>query len=552
MKIEKEPRFIEPQEIKDTEIQEKYERISELFERLLGRKEKIYIERDEALKNTKGKGYIFYPESFKNLIETKPVKRMGRIFQLGTKIYYRPDINHTRLEHCKGTYYRTLELFDNLFQQEDIRNKIQELGAEKYVVASLIRALLHDLGHGPFSHTMEIICGLPKGFHEDIGLRMIRENKELRDALEAIYPGIIEIYEEAIRKNFLGLNSIFEGQIDVDRGDFMIRDCYHANKKFPFVSDNISELFQNVTIESVKFEDDLDAQGNAKKRTLPVFGADQIGNLDTFFKNRFKNYMKIYYNPRASSYDNIYRAFAKELINSDEDYRLKRFLMNNMGKRPEEVDLDEYIEFNDVEYLKGIIEVLDKTQNPVLRKLALMSLPPKSQVRDIYYGLMVSTEQVDANGERVNMVDTDDEFVRRLFELEGAKEEYDRSCLCITSGKKEDVDSFLENVKRELGQEFTAEQLEDLGIYSWNPSVVAYKNKPGEETYVRGRDGKVYEYSKHPDRDISVLELKGSVPGCCVLLPVLEARGIEPEKIKRIKEMCLEVSKDIDPKTLEE
>lgn len=546
MKIEKQTRFIDPQKINDVEVQETYQRISNLFKELLAREEQIYVERDEALRNTKGKGYIFYPECFKNLVETKAVKRMARIFQLGTNIFISPDINHTRLEHCKGTYYRTLEVFDNLFQDENMRSLIKNLNAEKYVLACLVRAILHDLGHGPFSHTMETICGVPKGFHEDVGLRLIRENKEIRDALNAIYPGMPEIYEEVINRNFLGLNRLFEGQIDVDRGDFSIRDCFFTNKKFDYVSHNIYELFDNITIDTVP-----DKYG--KPQPTPVFEADQIENLNTFFRNRYKNYMKIYYNPNGRCQDNIYRAFAKVLINSDEDYRLKRFLMNNMGKSADEVDLDEYISFNDVEFMKGIIEVLDNTKDPILRRLALMSLPPKSQVPDVCQGLMVSVEQSDENGDRVNMTDSDDEFIRRLYEIEGVEEEFDRSFLAITSGKGKDVNAFLDKVKKELGLlDGTTEELEEMGIYSWNPSVVAYKNKPGEETYVRGRDGKIYEYSKHPEVDKEVLGMKGSVPGCSILLPMLEARGIEPEKINRIKEIYLEISQSIDERTHED
>lgn len=243
--------------------------MSNLFKELLGREERIYVERDEALRDSKGKGYIFYPECIKNLIETKAVKKMGRVFQLGTKIFSSPNVNHTRLEHCKGTYYRTLELFDSLFQDENLRNLIKKTNAEKYVLACFVRALLHDFGHGPFSHTMETICGLPKGFHEDIGLRLIRENKELREALNEIYPGMPEIYEDTIKRNFLGLNRLFEGQVDVDRSDFSIRDCFFANKNFNSVSHNILELFDNITIDMVPDE-------NGKLQPTPVFEARGI------------------------------------------------------------------------------------------------------------------------------------------------------------------------------------------------------------------------------------------------------------------------------------
>lgn len=61
---------------------------------------------------------------------------------------------------------------------------------------------MHDIGHGPFSHTMETICNLPKGFHEDIGKRMINENEELKAKLNAVWPNLPEIMEEVEQRNF--------------------------------------------------------------------------------------------------------------------------------------------------------------------------------------------------------------------------------------------------------------------------------------------------------------------------------------------------------------
>lgn len=146
-----------------------YRRVEAFFIEMLGRREVIYRETDFTLEDTAGKGILYYPKSFKKVIQTAAVKRMARIFQLGTKKYIYPNVVHTRIEHSKGTYYRTLELLQTLYENENIKKMIHEKGYEKYVLATLARALLHDIGHGPFSHTMETVCDLPKGFHEEIG-----------------------------------------------------------------------------------------------------------------------------------------------------------------------------------------------------------------------------------------------------------------------------------------------------------------------------------------------------------------------------------------------
>ena len=165
-----------------------YRDIEKFFYEILGRHEFLNMQSDFTLMDTKSKGYLFLPDSFNKLIHTNVVKRMSRILQTGTKIYKYPSMLHTRLEHSKGTYHRTLELMYTLYSNPKIHNLINEKGYQKYVIAELIRALLHDIGHGPFSHTLETVCSLPKGFHEDIGFRLIQEYPELKDALNNIFP----------------------------------------------------------------------------------------------------------------------------------------------------------------------------------------------------------------------------------------------------------------------------------------------------------------------------------------------------------------------------
>lgn len=361
-------------------------RVEEFLGEMLGKNDIILYEGDFSLHDTNGNGIMYYPQCFEKVLKTNAVKRLARIFQLGTKVYTHSNAYHTRLEHSKGTYYRTLELLLNLYEQENIRQLIKDKGLQKYMVATLMRALLHDVGHGPFSHTMETVCNLPKGFHEEIGFRLIEEDTELRGALEEIHPELPALIKEVREKNFLGLNRIFEGQSDVDRGDFGPRDSLFDYKLFEKISIAVSQMFGDVTIESVK-----DKKSNDEPKIIPVFGAKQIGNLDTFFTARFNNYKEIYYDPKAISYDYVFKAFAEALLKSKESYRLKDFLSHNMGiKSAKEVDLSEYIEFDDVEYLKGIFEVMDNDkEDPTLRKLAQMLVPPKEKIEDFYYGLMV-------------------------------------------------------------------------------------------------------------------------------------------------------------------
>lgn len=512
-----------------------YKDAESFFKKILGRCEYLHFQTDNTLVDTKSKGFLFLPNSFYKLIQTHCVKRMARILQTGTKIYKYPSMIHTRLEHSKGTYHRTLELMNTLYSDPKIGNLIDEKGYQKYVIAELVRGLLHDVGHGPFSHTLETVCSLPKGFHEDIGVRLIQEYPELRDALNNIYPGLPEIYKETIDRNFLGLNMIFEGQADLDRGDFLPRDSFFADKNSSVNSKIVSELFKNITIEKI-----VDETG--KTKLAPVFSSDQISNLDSFFENRFLNYRDLYHDPYASSYDYIFKAFADRLVNSSDPSSLRDFFIHNMSKKPEEIDLKEYVSFDDVEYLKGNIDVYKNTQDPILKKLAIMSLPPQDRISGFYYGLMVSEEQVDENGNRVYTNESDENFIADLYNLPDSKEEYEKNTVLLTNPSPNEIQEITDKLKNLL--QINTEDLEKLGIISWKNRDISYKSVPGKEVYVKDKTGKIFEYSKHPERKNPIFDETSY--GFCLLAPLLEANGYSTEKIDLAKSIVRSYDKKID------
>ena len=229
----------------------------------------------------------------------------------------------------------------------------------------------------------------------------------------------------------------------------------------------------------------------------------------------------------------IIKTFAEKLTQSSEDYRLKTFLLHNMNKKPEEIDLQEYISFNDVEYLKGIVEVLDKTQDPCLRKFAIMSLPPKEKILDFYYGLMISPEQVRDY--------KDNDFFMRLEYLPDSESEYRQNCLVLHDCSRKNIQSVTEKIKSALG--VSDENLEDLGIFTWKNTVSTYKKKRGEETFVKGADGEVYEYSVHPERRAPLIS--EDVNGFCVLVPILESKGFSKKSIDDVRSIMTDY-KDIN------
>jgi len=167
------------------------------------------------------------------LISTPPFLRLQKIKQLGFVYRIWPGATHTRYEHSLGSYYLAVRALRSLLQRGDDGglfgvsvNSIQTL---------VVAALLHDIGHYPFSHTIEEL-GHPIIAHEKVG-RSIIENSEIATILERDYhlsPERVADFIDppkvkALPPNDEMLNSLLSGALDVDKLDYLPRDARACN-----------------------------------------------------------------------------------------------------------------------------------------------------------------------------------------------------------------------------------------------------------------------------------------------------------------------------------
>ncbi|MCQ2349070.1 MAG: HD domain-containing protein [Paludibacteraceae bacterium] len=161
-------------------------------------------------------GFITIPnELLYDLIEHPFVQRLSRIKQLGLASYVYPGAQHTRFQHSLGALYLMTEAIKQL------RSKGHEISDEEAngVMAAI---LLHDIGHGPFSHVLEhtLFSGIT---HEEISLRMMEAiNEEMNGALTLG----IEIFRNRYPRKFL--HQLISSQLDMDRLDYLRRDCFYT------------------------------------------------------------------------------------------------------------------------------------------------------------------------------------------------------------------------------------------------------------------------------------------------------------------------------------
>jgi HD superfamily phosphohydrolase len=147
------------------------------------------------------------------LLDTPPVQRLRRVNQLGTVRLVYPSANHTRFEHSLGVYHLADRALDHL--------TIEGQQAERVRAA----ALLHDIGHSPYSHNIESVIYRRTGKYHD----------EVHDLIgSGTVAGILS--EEGLNPDHVAdliagegeLGQLVSGELDVDRMDYLVRDAHHT------------------------------------------------------------------------------------------------------------------------------------------------------------------------------------------------------------------------------------------------------------------------------------------------------------------------------------
>lgn len=140
-------------------------------------------------------------------------QRLRRIYQMALAQMVYPGAVHTRLHHSLGAYH-LISLAINELKQKNV-----EINSEEEVAAKAA-ILLHDIGHGPFSHALENVL-VPGVHHETIGLQIM---EKLNDKLSGKLSTAISIFTNQYPKQFL--HQLISGQLDVDRMDYLTRDSF--------------------------------------------------------------------------------------------------------------------------------------------------------------------------------------------------------------------------------------------------------------------------------------------------------------------------------------
>jgi HD superfamily phosphohydrolase len=172
-------------------------------------------------------------------LDTAVVQRLRYIRQLGHAFLVYPGATHTRFEHALGAYHLTRRALGNLAE----RGELDET-AEEECLAVKLAALLHDIGHYPFSHALEE-AGFPS--HEALGVAKLGRG-ELADRLREIggdgFAG--RVGDLITKRSTSALQGLISGSLDLDKIDYLSRDAFMCG--VPYGTVDVDRLLASLTV----------------------------------------------------------------------------------------------------------------------------------------------------------------------------------------------------------------------------------------------------------------------------------------------------------------
>jgi HD superfamily phosphohydrolase len=298
-------------------------------------------------------GFITIPsELIFTIIDHPFFQRLRRIRQLGLTDFVYPGALHTRFHHAIGAMHLMSITLDNL------RIKGTEISDEEYE-AALIAILLHDIGHGPFSHALEysLLIGVP---HEELSLLTIELlNEQLGGKLDLS----LRIFKNQYDRKFL--NQLVSSQLDIDRLDYLQRDCF-----FTGVSEGTIGADRIIKMMDVK-----DGQ--------LVIEEKGIYSIENFLSARRLMYWQVYLHKTTVSAEKMlinlikrskYLAQAGANLTVSEEFGF--FMKNDFGLEDFKKDrriLENFLSLDDFD-IWGAIKLWKRHEDYVLRNISQMFL----------------------------------------------------------------------------------------------------------------------------------------------------------------------------------
>ena len=276
-------------------------------------------------------GFIKIPyEIIFDIMEHRCFQRLRRISQTGMLSLIFPGATHTRFHHAIGAMHLMFNALEILKQKGVKISTEEEKGA-------MLAVLLHDVGHGPFSHALENIL-MDNWHHEKLSLLLMEQlNEEFSGELTIA----IQMFQGKYHRKFF--NQLISSQLDVDRLDYLKRDSFYTG-----VSEgNINTQRILSTLNVLDDELVLDEKG--------------IYSIEHYLVARMFMYWQVYYHKAAVLAENLLikimnraKTLVSQNVKVEASENLKYFLYRESSPQATEEDIARFMELDDTDVLQAI------------------------------------------------------------------------------------------------------------------------------------------------------------------------------------------------------
>ena len=278
-----------------------------------------------------------------DLIDSKEIQRLRRIRQLSGVSMVFQTAEHSRFTHSLGAY----QMANLVIQNVEGMNELSEY--EKLLF--LIAALLHDVGHGPYSHAFEAVMDVS---HEDMTVKIILSKDTEINKILSISNTLAEDVASIISHSnkYPLLEQLVSSQLDVDRMDYLSRDAYFTGAAYGHI--DYYRILRSMKIENNKL----------------CVRASGVHSIESYLMSRYHMYFQVYYHPVSRSYETILESIYKRIKDLvDEGKEIDAYIETFLKVINNNDDVLSYIELDDA-YVNGFIKQLTKSNDEILNKLS--------------------------------------------------------------------------------------------------------------------------------------------------------------------------------------
>jgi HD superfamily phosphohydrolase len=310
------------------------------------------------------------------IMESQSMQRLRKIRQLGLAYLVYPGAEHSRFSHSLGAYHLANQMVDKL--NEDGNDGEKPFSAE-YKTAVCLAALVHDIGHGPFSHLFEKIAktclGKKAKDHEGWTIEILKNDPAIESALSSAStafgidaPAFIrDTVKHTLSREQRYMGDIVSSQMDVDRFDYLLRDSLMTGVEYGKF--DTAWIYRNLKIGTIQ------PDSEQPMKAIVIDGRRGLSSIESYLLGCFYMYQHVYYHKAIHSAESMLLNILKRAVDI-----LKEGRKDELGdvhpalvafSELREPTFQEYLSLNDFRVLTWVEDwAQEGVKDPILKDLS--------------------------------------------------------------------------------------------------------------------------------------------------------------------------------------